>query len=76
MMPCDERSFPEGLKILLIMPPFDLFVTGDLSFYADVLLMPSSSSYWCPWWFLSHPEWNRDPTTFVVEDRYSRSCKE
>jgi len=66
---CDETRFPEGSKIVLIMPSFEVFITGDLSFYADVLGMPNSSSYWCPWCLLSHPEWNRDPATFVTEDR-------
>jgi len=69
MMYCDETSFPAEAHIILILPPFELFITGDLSFYADVLGMPNSSSYWCPWCLLSHPEWNRDPTTFAVEER-------
>jgi flagellar biosynthesis chaperone FliJ len=69
MMHCDEKSFPAGSDIILILPPFELFIIEDLSFYADVLGMPNSSSYWCPWCFLSHPEWNRDPTTFAVEER-------
>jgi hypothetical protein len=69
MMNCDETSFPAGLHIILILPLFELFITGDLSFYADVLGMPNISSYWCPWCLLSHPEWNRDPTTFAMEER-------
>ncbi len=69
IMHCDETSFAAGSEIILSLPPFALFITGDLSFYADVLGMPNSSSYWCPWCLLSHPEWNRDPTTFVAEER-------
>jgi hypothetical protein len=68
MMYCDETSFPAEAHIILILPPFELFITGDLSFYADVLGMPNSSSYYCPWCLLSHPEWNRDPTTCAVEE--------
>jgi len=41
MMHCDETSFPAGLNIILILPLFELFITG----------------------------WNRDPTTFAVEER-------
>jgi hypothetical protein len=65
----DETRFPVGSEIIFMMPPFTIFITGDLSFYADVLGMPNSSSYWCPWCLLSHPEWNKDPDTFVPEER-------
>ena len=65
----DETSFPKGSKVILILPPFSLYITGDLSYYADVLGMPNSSSYWCPWCLLSHSEWNRSPETFTVEER-------
>jgi hypothetical protein len=34
-----------------------LFLTGDLSYYADILGMPNSCSHWCPFCLLSHPEW-------------------
>lgn len=52
-----EERFPRNSKIVLTIPCFNLFITGDLSFYADVLGMPNSSSYWCPWCLLSRPEW-------------------
>jgi hypothetical protein len=65
----DEARFPAGSKIILIMPPFSLFITGDLSYYADVLGMPNSSSYWCPWCLLSHADWNQPPETFNAEER-------
>jgi hypothetical protein len=48
--------------VLLTIPLFSIFITGDLSFYADVLGMPSSSSYWCPWCLLSQPEWQTPPS--------------
>jgi hypothetical protein len=51
------------------MPPLSLFITGDLSYYADVLRMPNSSSYWCPWCLLSHANWNQPPETFNAEER-------
>jgi hypothetical protein len=65
----DEARFPAGSKIILIMPPFSLFITGDLSYYADMLGMPSSSSYWCPWCLLSHADWNQPPETYNAEER-------
>jgi hypothetical protein len=64
MLQHDENKFPTGSKIV-----FAMFITGDFSFYADVLGMPNSSSYWCPWCLLSHPEWNKDPDAFVTEER-------
>ncbi len=42
----EEERYEHGSKILLTIPSFSLFITGDLSFYADVLGMSSSSSYW------------------------------
>jgi hypothetical protein len=52
-----EEALKKGSKIKLIIPHFNLYVTGDLSFYADVLGVPKSSSYWCPWCLLSLIEW-------------------
>jgi hypothetical protein len=69
MVQCDDTRFPAGSKIVLAMPPFGIFITGDLAFYADVLGMPNSSSYWCPWCLLSHPEWNKDTSTVTAEQR-------
>ncbi len=40
----DKETFHEDAEILLTIPSFSLFITGDLSFYADVLGMPNSSS--------------------------------
>jgi len=57
-----------GSEVILILPPFSLCITGDLSYHADVLGMPNSSSYWCPWCLLSHPEWNCPPEMFTVEE--------
>ncbi|MFN9980019.1 MAG: hypothetical protein ACK53Y_08910, partial [bacterium] len=52
-----EDNLPRGSAILFVIQSFDLFVTGDLSYYADVLGMPASTSYWCPFCLLSWPEW-------------------
>jgi len=32
-----------------MIPSFEVFITYDLSFNADVPGRPNSSSYWCPW---------------------------
>jgi hypothetical protein len=50
-----DETFEEGSKIMCIIPSFKVFVTGDLAFYADVLGMPNSTSYWCPWCLSSRP---------------------
>jgi hypothetical protein len=65
----DETRFPAGSEIALIKPPFNIFIMGDLSYYAYVLGMPNSTSHWCPWCLLSHPEWNKPPETFTIEAR-------
>ena len=54
-----EERYPQDSVILLTIPHFNLFITGDLAYYADVLGMPNSSSYWCPWCLLSRPEWQQ-----------------
>jgi hypothetical protein len=41
-----EERLPEDSKIVLTIPKFNLFITGDLAYYADMLGMPNSSSYW------------------------------
>jgi hypothetical protein len=56
MMQHDENRFPVGIKVMFIMLPFAIFMTGDLSYYADVVGMSNSTSYWCPWCLLSHAE--------------------
>ena len=73
----DER-LEKGSSIILIIPHFDVYVTGDLSFYADVLGMPNSSSYWCPWCLLSRVEWQQSAdnmgekrTAQFLNDTYS-----
>jgi hypothetical protein len=72
----NEKSVVTGSKIELTLPKFYLFITGDLAFYADVLGMPNSSSYWCPWCLVSHKEWQAEPNTFVAEERTSKFLKE
>lgn len=55
----EEEKLPTGSNIIFIISSFDLFITGDLSYYADVLGMPSSTSFWCPWCLLSRNEWKQ-----------------
>ena len=57
-----KETFDKASTVLLTIPSFSIFITGDLAFYADVLGMPSSSSYWCPWCLLSRPEWQTQPS--------------
>jgi hypothetical protein len=72
----EEERFHNGSKILLTIPSFSIFITGDLPFYADVLGMPSSSIYWCPWCLLSRPEWQILPNDQPVEERTAEFQKE
>jgi hypothetical protein len=65
----DETRFLAGSGITLVTPPFTLFIADDLTYYADVLGMPNSTSYWCPWCFLSHSEWNKPPETLFPKAR-------
>jgi hypothetical protein len=37
MLQHDETRFPAGSEIFFMMLPFSIFITRDLSFYADVL---------------------------------------
>ncbi len=43
MLQHDKTRFPAGSEIIFMMPPFTIFITRDLSFYADMLGMPNSS---------------------------------
>jgi hypothetical protein len=75
MKHCHKERFEKGSMLLLTIPSFQIFMTGDLSFYADVLGMPSSSSYWCPWCLLSRPEWQTPPSE-EPEERSAMFLKE
>jgi hypothetical protein len=44
-------------EIVLTIKNFSIFITSNLAFYANVLGMPNLSSYWCPWFLLSRPQW-------------------
>jgi hypothetical protein len=48
----------EDTIIALTVPYFCLFVTGDLSFYADSLGKSKSCSYWCMYCTLTRIQWN------------------
>jgi hypothetical protein len=63
-----EERFEQESKIILTIPSFTVFITGNLAYYADALGMPSSSSYWCPWCLLSHPEWQLLPSNQPAEE--------
>jgi len=56
------ETFEGNSTILLTIPTFSIYITGDLAFYGDVLGMPNSSSYWCPWCLLSRPQWQTPPS--------------
>ncbi len=71
-----EETFEANSTIKLNLPKFMLFITGDLAYYADVLGMPNSSSYWCPWCLVTHREWQADPDTYVAEKRTSKFLSE
>jgi len=71
-----EETFEQNSKIVCIIPSFQLFVTGDLAFYADVLGMPNSSSYWCPWCLSSRPEWQMLPSEQNSTERTAEFQKE
>jgi hypothetical protein len=62
-----EDNLPRSSAILFVIQSFDLFVTGDLSYYADVLGMPASTSYWCPFCLLSRPEWQQSAENIEAE---------
>jgi hypothetical protein len=48
----------ENTIIALTVPSFCLFVTGDLSLYADSLGKSKSCSYWCMYCILTRLQWN------------------
>lgn len=54
-----KEKLPSDSNTKSIIPLFKLFVTGDLSYYAYMLWMSASTSYWCPWCLISHPEWQQ-----------------
>jgi hypothetical protein len=70
----EEEQLPKGSKIIGIISSFDLFITRDLSYYADVLGMPSSISYCCPWCLLSRNEW-KESAEATGEERTSEFQK-
>jgi hypothetical protein len=62
-----EENLPRGEAIIFIILSFDLFVKSDLSYYAEVLGMPASTSYWCPFCLLSRPEWQQSAEIIGAE---------
>ena len=46
-----------GIKIILDVPQFIFYVTGDLAFYADILSMHKTNHWWCGWCLLTHQDW-------------------
>jgi len=57
MQHIEDEPFEIDSKIVLTIIGVYIYITRDLAFYADVLGMLNSSSYWCPWCLLSHPQW-------------------
>jgi len=55
----DDLKLPMGSKVILMIASFNIFITGDLSFYAYAPGMSSSASYWCPFCLLPRPEWQQ-----------------
>jgi hypothetical protein len=51
-----EERLPANASILFIILEFKWFLTGDLNYYANILGMPNSCSYWCPFCLVSRPE--------------------
>ncbi len=41
--------------------PINVYITGDLAFYATVLGKENMGGIWCPWCMLSKQEWSADP---------------
>ena len=54
----EKTNLPCGAKICLDIPHFDIYIMGDLDFYADILGKPNSSTHWCHLCDMSHSEWN------------------
>jgi hypothetical protein len=52
------RLTDNDATIILDVEKFNMFVTGDLAFYADVLGKASSSGYWCHLCQLCWAQWN------------------
>ena len=54
----EETSLPSFAKMCLDIPHFEIYVTGDLAYYTDILGKPNSSPHWCHLCDMSHSEWN------------------
>lgn len=59
---CEER-FPKDSAVVLKIFYFNLFITGNFSYFADAPDIPDSSSYWCPLCLLSRLEWQQSART-------------
>ena len=54
----EETSLPCGANLCLDIPHFEIYITGDLAYYSDILGKPNSSPHWCHLCDTSHSEWN------------------
>ena len=73
----------QNAVIVLDIPCFNIYMTGDLAFYADVLGKPNSSTYWCHLCMLSWKEWNVEGhekgelwTLEKLQQSYKKYCDE
>jgi hypothetical protein len=61
----------DDCTIMLDIPKFNVFMMGDLAFYADVLGKAKSSGYWCHLCQLSWAQWNKcaneDATKWTID---------
>jgi hypothetical protein len=62
----------DDCTIMLDIPKFNVFITGDLSFHADVLGKANSSGYWCHLCQLSWAQWyecaNEEATKWMIHE--------
>ncbi len=62
----------DDCTIMLDIPKFNVFMTGDLAFYADVLGKANSSGYWCHLCQLSWAQWNecanKEATKWTIDE--------
>ena len=53
----EPLGITSSVAIVLDVPQFRFYVTGDLAFYADMLGMHKTNHWWCSWSLLTHPDW-------------------
>ena len=61
------KHFMQVQQLHLSSPPLIYSPQETFELYANVLGMPNSSSYWCPWCLVSHKEWQGEPVSYIAE---------